>query len=151
MRFGTGKRRWTESRRRAALPVRTESRRLTLQVQDNHFRNELPVPAIPLQGKLHIGPGGVTVKERVIANVVAVLNESRPVEELKEADRHVTVKLRDPPRTDLKLRMKPVPTLVRVIVPSTGVLLEPLPFVPSNKVAAVGAVDCAFVEVPALD
>ena len=73
--FRAMNRHWTESRRRPAFPVRTKSRRLTVQVQDDHFGNKLPVPAIPLQGKLHVGPGGVTVQERVIANVVAVLNQ----------------------------------------------------------------------------
>ena len=146
MRLRAVRRRRTESRRRSAFPVRTESRRLTFQVQHDHFGDELPVPAIPLQGKLDVGPGRVAVLERIIANVVAVVDQCRPVEKLEEADRHVTVNLRDPPRTDLELRMEPVPALVGVIIPGTGVLLEPLPFVPTDQIAAVGAVNRPFVE-----
>ena len=56
MMFRAVERRWTESRRRSSFPVRTECRRLTFQVQDDHFGDKLPVPAIPLQGKLHVGP-----------------------------------------------------------------------------------------------
>jgi hypothetical protein len=47
--------------------------------------------------------------------------------------------------------MEPVPALMRVIVPGTRILFKPLPFLPSNKIAAVDAVDHAFVEMGALE
>jgi hypothetical protein len=49
-------------------------------VQDDYFGDKLPVPAIPLQGKLHVGAGSVTMVEPVIPNVVAVIDECRPME-----------------------------------------------------------------------
>ncbi len=141
--------RWPKSRRRSAFPVRTQSRRLALEVEDDHFGDELPVPAIPLKGELHVGAGSVAMVERVIAKVIAVVDDRRAMEQLEEADRHVPMNLRHPARTDLELGMKPVAAFMGVIIPGTGVLFQPLPFVPSDKIAAVGTVDHPFVEMGA--
>src|SRR5262249_47273826 len=105
IRLPTMKRAWAESRRCSAFSACTESRWLTLKMQDDHLGNHLPVPAIPLQCKLDVGSGGVAVVKRVISDVVAVLDQRRPVKELEETDRHIAVKLGDPPRANLKLRM----------------------------------------------
>ena len=103
--------------------------------------------AIPLEGELDVGPGRVAVVERVVAQVIAVVDHRRAMEELKEADRHVPMNLRHPARADLELGVKPVAALMGVIIPGAGVLLQSLPFVPAGQVAAIGAIDRPFVEV----
>jgi hypothetical protein len=116
-------------------------------MKDDHFGQKVSVPAVPLQRELNVGPGRVAMVRRVDPLMVAVLDHLRAVKELKEPDRHVPVELRDPPRPDLKLRVKPVAALVGMIVPGTGILLQSRPLVETGKVAPIRAVDSSFVEV----
>ena len=115
-------------------------------MKDDHLGNDLAVPPVPLKGKLNVSSRRVAVMCRDNSLVIAVDCQRRPVEELEEADRHETMQLRDPARTDRKLGMEPVPALVGVIIPGARVLLETLPFIPACQVAPVGAVDRSLVE-----
>ena len=42
-------------------------------------------------------------------------------------------------------------TLVRVVIPGTGILLESLPFVPAGEIAPICAIDRPFIEVGPVD
>ena len=126
-----------ESRRRPAFPVGAQGRRLALEVKHDHLGEDLPVPPIPLEGKLDVGPGRVAVLKRIMTQVITVVGHRRTMKELEKTDGHVSMNLRHPARADLKLGVKPVTTFVGMVIPGTGILLEPLPFVPAGQIAAI--------------
>ena len=136
-----------KSRRGSSLPVGAQGRGLTFKVQDNNLGQKLPVPPVPLQGKLDVGASCVAVFERVLSQVVPVVVDRRAMEELEKPDRYESVNLRDPARAHRKLGVKPVPALMSMIIPCSGILFEPLPLFPAGEITAVGPIDRALVEV----
>ena len=73
----------SEPRGGPAGPVGAETGGGAFQVQEHDLGQQDPVPAVPLERELHVGPGRVTVVGRVPADVVVVLDQGGAVEELE--------------------------------------------------------------------
>src|ERR1019366_5599065 len=114
---GKGGGRLTEPRRGPPGPVGADRGRGAFQVQDDHLGQNLAEPPVPLKGKLYVSPRRVPVVVAVLADVVAVLNQCRAVEELKEADRDIAVDLTDPSRANGIERVEPVAAFMGVVIP----------------------------------
>ena len=69
------------------------------------------------------------------------------MEELKSPDRRIAVHRANQPAHHRVLGVKPVPHLVRVVVPAVDRAFERLPFLPADDPLPVGAVDASLVEV----
>jgi len=113
----------------------------------HHFGHYLALASIPLESELNVRPSRIPVRNRVIPNMMASLDESASVEELKEANRSIAVDVRHPTRRHWKLWVKPVCVFITVIAPRPGVGFESLPRIPTDHVLPIGSVNIRRVEV----
>ncbi len=61
-------------------------------MQDDDLGQKLAIPAVPLQGELDIGPGGVAMIQGIALLVEPPVDHRGAVPELEEANRDVTMK-----------------------------------------------------------
>ncbi len=77
----------------------------------------MPLSTVPLKGELYVTTCGVPVVDRVVANVVAVIDELRSVEELEEPDGHIPVDRANPSGRHWQFGMEPVSIFLCMVIP----------------------------------